>query len=101
MGNMSFYKSLAKIEAENPSAVISVANNPVTLASKNPEARGIAKVKVNYTPTLSAVGNGADLGVQQAKVRPKIAIDRSAPQADKPKITTRLKYSMHDFLSSS
>ncbi len=99
MGNLSFYKTLSKIEAKNPSAVISVSNNPVTLASKNPDARGVAKVKVNYTPTLSAVGHPADVKVHQAKVRPKIAIDRSEPKGDHPKISTKLKYSMHDFLS--
>ena len=45
MGNLSFYKALSKIEAQNPSAVISVSNSPVTLASRNPDAHGIAKVK--------------------------------------------------------
>jgi hypothetical protein len=99
MGNMSFYKALARIEAKNPSAAISVSSTPVTLASKNAAAHGVAKVKVNYTPTLSAVGRSADLDVQKAKVRPKITIDRSEPQHEKTKIPTRLKYSMHDFLS--
>jgi hypothetical protein len=99
MGNASFYKALSKIEAKNPSAVVSVSSTPVTLASKNSAPHGIAKVAVNYTPTLSAAGRSADLEVQKAKVRPKITIDRSEPQHEKTKIPTRLKYSMHDFLS--
>jgi hypothetical protein len=100
MGNASYYKALSKIEAKNPSAAISVSNTPVTLASLNPAPHGIAKVKVNYTPTLSAVGRTADLEVQKAKVRPKISIDRTERQDEKVKIPTRLKHSMGDYLSS-
>ena len=59
MGNLSFYKALSKIEAKNPSTAISVSNTPVVLASRNPDARGIAKVKVDYTPALAAVGHKA------------------------------------------
>ena len=50
MGNASFLQGAREDRGENPSAVISVSNTPVTLASKNPAAHGIAKVKVNYTP---------------------------------------------------
>ena len=66
MGNASFYKALAKIEAQNPSTVISVSNTPVIAGSRNPAARGVAKVKVNYTPALAAVGH-AGQGRQRSR----------------------------------
>ena len=81
MGNASFYKALAKIEAKNPSAVISVSNTPVTLASRNPAAHGIAKVKVNYTPTLSPVGTGGRVEARRPRCAPSIAIERTEPAA--------------------
>ncbi len=99
MGNASFYKALAKIEAKNSSAVISVSNTPVTLASKNPAAHGIAKVKVNYTAAVTPVGREAKVEAEKAKVRPVVAIQRTEPAHEKTKIRTRLKHSMHDFLS--
>ncbi len=99
MGNASFYKALAKIEAKNPSTAISVSNTPVTLASRNPAAHGIAKVQVNYTPALTAVGNDAKVAAEKVKVRPVITIDRSEPEPERTKIPVRLRHSMDDLAS--
>ncbi len=97
MGSASFYKALAKIEAKDTGAVISVSNTPVVAASRNPAAHGIAKIKVNYTPTLAPVGREAQVEAQKAKVRPVVAIDRTEPE--KIKIPVRLKHSLNDFLN--
>lgn len=100
MGNLSFYKALSKIEAQNPSTVISVSNTPVVLASRNPDARGIAKVKVDYTPALAAVGHKANADAVKVKVRPVVAIDRSKPEhVEQTKIPVRLRHSMEDLAS--
>jgi hypothetical protein len=99
MGSLSFYKALSKIEAQNPSTVISVSNAPVVLASRNPDARGIAKVKVDYTPALAAVGQKAKTDAVKIKVRPVVAIDRSEPSQERTKISVRLRHSIEDLAS--
>jgi hypothetical protein len=99
MGNASFYKALAKIEARHPSTVISVSSTPVTAASRNTAARGVAKVKVNYTPALRAVGNEAKAATGKVKVRPLVAIDRTERSHEQTKIPVRLRHSMRDFAS--
>jgi hypothetical protein len=99
MGNASFYKALAKFEAKNPAAVISVANNPVILASRNPAASGIAKVKVNYTPSVDPVARAAKPHSVKAKERPVVAVIRTEAAHEHSKIPVRLRHSIHDFLS--
>src|SRR5262249_50662159 len=96
MGNASFYRALAKIEAKNPSAAISVSSTPVTAGSRNKAAHGIAKIRVHYAPTLAAVGHQAKPAIEKAKVRPVVAIDRSARSHEQTKIPVRLRHSMRE-----
>jgi hypothetical protein len=96
MGNASFYKSLQKIEARNPSTVISVSSTPVTAASKNSAASGVARIKVNYTPALAAVRHQAKHATEQVKVRPTVAIDRTPRSHEQTRIPVRLRHSMRD-----
>ena len=53
MGNASYYKRLAKIEAQNPSIGNATAATTVSLASRNSKASGAAAIKVDYTPKVS------------------------------------------------
>jgi hypothetical protein len=99
MGNASFYKALAKIEARNPSTVISVSSTPVTAVSRNPAASGIAKVRVNYTPALKATGNEAKSASEKVKVRPVVAIDRTERSHEQTKVPVRLRHSMRELES--
>ncbi len=99
MGDISIYKSLAKIEARNPGTVISASTNPVTLASRNRAAHGIAKIKVNYTPALAAVGHESGVAAEKMKVRPVVAIDRTERDHERTKIPVRLRHSIQDLAS--
>ncbi len=99
MGSASYYKALAKIEARNPSAVISVSSKPVSAVSRNPAPHGIAKVKVDYTPTVAPASREAKVEAEKLKVRPVVAIQRTEAPVDRTKVPTRLRHSMDDFLS--
>jgi hypothetical protein len=99
MGNASFYKSLSKIEARNPSTVISVSSTPVTLASRNRSASGVARIKVNYTPALAAVGHQAKSASESVKARPVVAIDRTERSHEQTKVPVRLRHSMRELAS--
>ena len=99
MGDASFYKALAKVEVRNPATVISVSSTPVTAVSRNPAARGIAKIKVDYTPSVTPARGDARLEAEKLKVRPVVAIQRAEVPAERTKVPTRLRHSMDDFLS--
>jgi hypothetical protein len=99
MGNASFYKALAKVEARNPATVISVSSTPVTAVSRNPAAHGIAKVKVDYTPTVTPARREARIEAEKLKVRPVVAIQRTEASHAQTKVPTRLRHSMADFLN--
>jgi hypothetical protein len=101
MGNASYYKSLAKLEAKNPSAVISVSNTPVNAVSKNRSASGVAAVKVDYTPKLSAVGKEtkAAKAAETVKVRPVVSLKQSDASIAHSNVPTKLRHSLSDFLS--
>ena len=81
MGNASYYKALARLEAKQPSTVISDSSTPVGLASRNAQPTGVASVKVNYTPAVAPAGAKAVATsrseAERAKVRPVIKIERA------------------------
>ncbi len=97
MGNASFYKALAKIEARNHSVVISGTSTPVTAVSRNRAASGNAAIKVEYTP---AVGPAAKVSkaAETAKARPVVSIKRADAAVAHSNIPKRLERSMHAYL---
>jgi hypothetical protein len=97
LGNASFYKALAKVEARHPSTVISVNNAARSAVSGNPAARGAAAIKVDYTPAVSSAGRAAR-EANRVKVRPVVSIQRSEAAIERSKLPVRLRHSMHDFL---
>jgi len=96
-GSASFYKALAKIEARNSSTVISVNNTPVTVVSRNPAARGAAKIRVDYTPVVSSAAKAAR-EADKVKVRPVVSIKRGDAALERTNVPTRLRHSLDDFL---
>jgi len=99
MGDISIYKALAKIEARNPGTVISATSTPVTLASRNSAAHGIAKIAVNYTPALAPAGHHTGPAAEKVRVRPVVAIDRTPRDAEHTRIPVRLRHSIQDLAS--
>jgi hypothetical protein len=97
LGNASFYKSLAKIEARNPSTVISVGNSPVSAASHNPAARGTAAIRVNYAPAISSTAK-AKKEAEKAAVRPVVSIKRADAHVERSNVPPRLRHSLDDYL---
>jgi hypothetical protein len=97
MGNASYYKALARVEKLRPETAISVDNTPVISVSRNPAPHGLAKIKVDYTPKVSAVNKGAK-EAKTVKVRPVVSIQRTEPH-ERSHVTHRLRHSMEDFLS--
>jgi len=100
MGNASFYKSLAKFEAKNPSAAVSVSGAPLTAASRNAAARGAAAIKVSYSPRVSASARAAE-HAEAVKVRPVVSIKRALAAQERNAVPTRVRYSMDHYLSSA
>jgi hypothetical protein len=97
LGNASFYKALAKVEARHPSTVISVDRPSLSLASRNPAARGAAAIRVDYTPAVSSAAKAAR-EAEKVRIRPVVSIERSETTPDRGKLPTRLRHSMDDFL---
>jgi hypothetical protein len=100
MGNASYYKSLAKFEATNPSAANSVSATPLVAVSRNADARGAAAIKVNYTPTVAASARAAKQA-EAVKVRPVVAIKRADALQERDSVPTRVRYSMEHHLSTA
>ncbi len=98
MGNASYYERLTKIEATNPSIANTATGVTVSLASKNSKASGVAAVKVDYTPKVSAAGT-ADKA-EAVKVRPVVSLKRAEAVDDQGNVPTRVRYSMEHHLSS-
>ena len=98
MGNASYYKALARLEAKQPSTVISDSRTPVALASRNAHPTGVASVKVNYTPAVAPAGRNAKVEAERAKVRPVIKIERAETQ-EQTKVPVRLRHSMAEYLN--
>ena len=76
--------------------MISVSSTPVTLASRNSHAHGIAKVKVNYTPALRR--SVTTLAMPPRKPRFARSSRSTGPPATQstPEIPVRLRHSIHD-----
>jgi hypothetical protein len=99
MGDASYYKALAKVEARNPATVISVSNSPVTAVSRNRAATGAAKIKVDYTPKVSSAAKAAK-EAETVKIRPVVSIKKGNEAAvESSKVPTRLRHSLEHFLS--
>jgi hypothetical protein len=98
MGDASYYKALAKVEARNPATVISVSQSPVVAVSRNPAAKGAASIKVEYTPKVSSAGEAAKKA-EAVKIRPVVAIEkRTEAAAERSKVPARLRHSLEHFL---
>ena len=80
MGNATYYPRLAKIEAKNPSIANTATGTTVSLASQNSKATGVAAVKVDYTPKVSAAGTAAK--AEAVKVRPVVSIKKAEAAQD-------------------
>jgi hypothetical protein len=98
MGNASFYRALARVEARHPSTVISVNSTPVTSVSRNPAARGAAAIRVDYTPAVSSAAKAAK-DVNKIKARPVVSIERRDPARERTNVPVRLRHSLDHFLS--
>jgi hypothetical protein len=99
MGDASYYKALAKVEARNPATVISVSNSPVTAISRNRAATGAAQIKVDYTPKVSSAARAAK-EAETVKIRPVVSIKKGIDAAvEGSKVPTRLRHSLEHFLS--
>ena len=96
MGNASYYKSLAKLEAKNPSAVIADSSDRDHIGLGEPGPDRQAALKVSYTPKISAAGNAAK--AEAVKVRPVVSIKRADAALAKSSVPTRVRYSMEHFL---
>jgi hypothetical protein len=100
LGSGSVYGKLSKLEARFPTTVpISTAGSVAVTTSADSMARGLAKLKVHYTPKVSAVPKAA----QRTEVpRPVVSIHRRDAAAEpNSKIPTRLRHSMGDYLDHS
>jgi hypothetical protein len=98
MGNASFYKALAKVEARNPATGISVDNTPVTAVSRNPAPTGNARIKVDYTPRVTPAAKAAK-DAERVKVRPVVSIKQNEAGHERSNLPHRLRHSMDDFLN--
>jgi hypothetical protein len=98
MGNASFYRALARVEARNPSTAISVNITPVTSVAPSRAARGTAKIRVDYTPAVSSVSKAAK-EAEKVKVRPVVSINRRHPALERTNVPVRLRHSLDHFLS--
>ena len=98
MGNASYYERLAKIEAINPS-IGNTAAATVSLASRNPKAKGAAAFVVDYTPRVS--GAGAAARADSVKVRPVVSLKVDAAGQKDTSVPTRVRYSMEHHLSAA
>jgi hypothetical protein len=98
--NGSVYERLSKIEAKHPGVVItSSATN--TAVSANPNAKGAAAVKVNYTPLSDTKANAR---VEAHRPRPVVSIkkaDSTASVKVKNSATVKLGHSLEEFLSDT
>jgi hypothetical protein len=99
MGNATYYPRLSKLEAKDPSIVTPSGGATVSLASRNSKATGVAAVKVDYTPKVSAVGAAAK--ADAVKVRPVISLKKADGEAVKSPVSTRIRYSMDHYLHSA
>jgi hypothetical protein len=99
MGNASYYKRLAKIEASNPTIANTASATTVPLASRNAKAKGAAAIVVDYTPKVSAAGNTAK--TESVKVRPVVSLKRTDAEHAQSAVPTRVRYSMEHHLSSA
>ncbi len=93
MGDASYYKALAKVEARNPATVISVNNSPVTAVSRNKAATGAARIKVDYTPKVSSAARVAKKA-ETVRIRPVVRSTRQGKCAvvERCKVPTLLRW---------
>jgi hypothetical protein len=99
MGNASFYERLSKLETTNPSIANTTTAAGESLASPNAKAKGVAAVKVDYSPKISAAGAAAR--ADSVKTRPVISLKRADVTAGENSVPTRVRYSMEHHLSAA
>jgi hypothetical protein len=96
MGGGSLYERLVKYEDTHPGSVISPDSTPVATVSRNPHAKGAAKLKVDYSPKIAPAAK--ETSAATVKVRPVVSIPRSRQEHDASRVPTRVKYSMDHYL---
>jgi hypothetical protein len=99
MGNASYLKRLAKLEARNPGIANTSTAATVSLGSRNAKATGAAAIKVDYTPKVSAAGNTAK--ADSVKIRPVVSLKRADAAGTESNVPTRVRYSMEHHLGSA
>jgi hypothetical protein len=95
MGGGSIYKALGKLEARNPGNVGSVESPPVASQSANRAARGLASIRVDYSPAVQSAAKAA----RSPAPRPVVSIKRRGHAAESSKLPVRLRHSMDAYLS--
>jgi hypothetical protein len=100
MGGGSIYKALSRIEAKHPGVAIPSSNATVVSVSRNPAAKGLAKLKVSYAPVVSAVSQSGAKASHAPKARPVVSIPKhtDAHSGASTKLPTLLNHSMSDYL---
>jgi hypothetical protein len=97
MGDASIYKALAKIEAKNPSVVITNTGATADAVTFNHKPTGNAAIKVSYTPEISAAKKASD-NIEKAKARPVVSIKTAADSTTTSNISSKLRNSLNAYL---
>jgi hypothetical protein len=99
MGNRSIYPILSKLEAEFPTTVpIPSSNNATIAVSANPAPRGLARLKVHYSPLVTTSAPKA--APRPEAPRPVVSIPRRHATADTAvPVSPRLRHSLDAYLA--
>jgi hypothetical protein len=102
MGGGTIYNSLKKIEAKHPGTVAIPSSSAAAVSvSRNPNASGVAKLKVSYAPVLTAsAGKATPKAARVETPRQVISIKRAdgASQDASKKLPTMLRHSLSEHL---
>ena len=100
MGGGSIYHALSKIEAKHPGTVAIPSSSATAVSvSKNPNASGVAKLKVSYSPVLTASPSKSSAKAHVETPRQVISIKRAEKDAEpSSKLPTLLRHSLSEHL---
>jgi hypothetical protein len=100
LGNGSIYGRLAKLEATFPTSVpIPTGTGATVSVSANPAPRGLATLKVHYTPRVTTSPPQASRRAAP-RPRPVVSIPKGHAAGETAvNVPTRLRHSMHEYLA--
>ena len=101
MGGGTIYRALSKLEAKHPNTVpITTSSATAVSVSRNPNASGVAKLKVSYAPVLTASSSKSTAQARVETPRQVISIKRAegTPDDSSRKLPTMLRHSLSEHL---